>query len=66
LGDEFLNAYKNAARIAPEASMPRLEEGELAASKNESFPNALPDFPNASLNAPEACILYIICALFKT
>lgn len=54
LRDEFLNAYSNAVRIAPDISWPLLGDEHCAASKDCS---AL----NPSLDRLEVCRSYIIC-----
>lgn len=58
LRDEFLNAYSNAVRIAPDISWPLLRDEHGAVFKDCSA-------PTPSLDGLEVCGSYIICTLLE-
>lgn len=59
LRDEFLDAYGNAIRIAPDISWPLLGDDQIAASKDCPAPYCPPD-------GLEVCEFCIICTLHET
>lgn len=58
LRDEFLDAYSNAVRIAPDISWPLLGDDRFAVSKDCPA-------PNPSLDTLEVCRSNIICTLHQ-